>query len=162
MNGDRPHRVHHLRALSGVTTAPLTEEADPLEAMIATGDERNGAEPEEGGEGAISNSIFHLLRVHAGRAPATASTVLTTDLAVVTLRGCLTTAERTLASEGESALALQVRTVLHEGIRAEATAAVEEITGRPVVAYLTDQHHEPDLAIIAFVFAAPQPGGHAG
>lgn len=50
---------------------------------------------------------------------------------------------------------MEVRTALHDGIQAQATAAVEEITGRPVVAYLTAQQQEPDLAIIAFVFASP-------
>jgi len=56
---------------------------------------------------------------------------------------------------------MEVRTALHDAIRAKATAAVEEITGRPVVAYLTDQDHESDLSIIAFVFAAPRAPWHA-
>lgn len=166
MNGDEPHRVNHLRSLSEAARAPHAESAHRtpahlFDARVATGDERNGAAPEGGAEEAISNTIFHLLRVHAGRAPTTARTVLTSNLAVVMVRDCLTTVERTLAGEGHGALAMEVRTALHDAIRTQATAAVEEITGRPVVAYLTDQHREPDLAIIAFVFAAPQPPSHA-
>ena len=141
MKSDEPHQVHVLRPLSEAPTVSLTE--------LGTG----------GAEEAISNAIFHLLRVHAGRAPTTARTVLTSDLAVVTLRGCLTTVERTLANLGETGMVMEVRAALHDVIRAEATAAVEEITGRRVVAYLTDQEHEPDVAIIAFVLWSPQPHG---
>lgn len=143
-------RVHHLRPLSDAVAAP------PAEALSS--DERNGAAPNGIANAEISSTIAHLLHVHTGRAPAKTETVLTSDLAVVTVRDCLTTAERTLTGDGLGALAMEVRTALHDGIRGQATRAVEEITGRPVVAYLTAQEPEPDLAIIAFVFestAAP-------
>jgi hypothetical protein len=44
------------------------------------------------------------------------------------------------------------RTALHDGMRAQAVAAVENITGRQVTAYLTAHEVDPDLAIIAFHF----------
>ena len=147
MNSDRRHRAQHLRSLSDVVTAPP--------AGLAEADEANGTASNGIATAEISNTIVHLLRLHAGRAPTETETVLTSELAVVTLRDCLTTTERTLANEGLSALAMEVRAALHDGIQAQATAAVEEITGRPVVAYLTAQQQEPDLAIIAFVFASP-------
>lgn len=106
-------------------------------------------------EGAISRAIVDLLRGRTGRGPTKATTALSSDLALVTLGDCLTTAERTLASEGHSALATQFRTALHEGMRADAVAAVEAITGRRVAAYLTAHQHEPDMAIIAFHFGPP-------
>ena len=147
MRGEGCHRVPHLRSLSDALTAPPAARFRP--------DEINGAASNEICAAEINSTIVHLLRVHAGRAPTNAETVLTSELAVVTLRDCLTAAERTLADEGLSALAMEVRTALHEGIRAQATAVVEEITGLPVVAYLTAQQEEPDVSIIAFVFAPP-------
>lgn len=72
------------------------------------------------------------------------------DLAVVTLGGCLTAAEKTLATEGRSALATHFRSALQDGMRAEAVAAVELITGRQVATYLSAHQHDPDLAIVAF------------
>jgi len=147
MNSDPRQRVHHLRALSDVMTAPP--------AGLPGADETSGTASNGIATTEISNTIVHLLRVHSGRAPAKTETALTAELAVVTLRDCLTTTERTLVDEGLSALAMEVRTALHDGIQAQATAAVEEITGRLVVAYLTAQQQEPDLAIIAFVFASP-------
>jgi len=149
MRGEGRHRVPHLRSLSDALTAPPAAPPRPRP------DEINGGASNETCAAEINSTIVHLLRVHAGRAPTNAETVLTSELAVVTLRDCLTAAERTLADEGLSALAMEVRTALHEGIRAQATAVVEEITGLPVVAYLTAQQEEPDVAMIAFVFAPP-------
>ena len=106
--------------------------------------------------GAISKAIVQLLRARAGRGPTTARTALSSELAIVTLRDCLTTGEQTLAADGGSALVLQARRVLHHSMRAEATAIVEEITGRRVIAYLTDQQLDPDVAIVAFLFAPSQ------
>lgn len=147
MKSHQGPRVHHLRSLRDAVAPPL------LEAPRADG--RNGTPSNAIATADITDTLVGLLRVHTGRAPRNAETALTSDLAVVTLRGCLTTAERTLAAEGLSGLAMEVREALHGGIRSQATAAVEEITGRPVAAYFTAQQHEPDLAIIAFVFASP-------
>ena len=65
-------------------------------------------------------------------------------------RGEAAAAEKTLAAEGHSALAAQVRTALHDGMRSEAVAAIEAITGKRVSAYLTEHRDDRDLAVIAF------------
>jgi uncharacterized protein YbcI len=79
-------------------------------------------------------------------------TDISPDLAIVTLEDALTAAERTLVSEGRRALVTQFRTALHDGMRADAVAAVEEITGRQVAAYLT-AHEHPDMTVLAFHFS---------
>jgi uncharacterized protein YbcI len=79
-------------------------------------------------------------------------TDISPDLAIVTLEDWVIPVERTLLNEGRSALAKQLRTALHDGMRAEAIAAVEQVTGRRVAAYLTAHQHDPDVAIIAFHF----------
>ncbi|HEX6583341.1 MAG TPA: Na-translocating system protein MpsC family protein [Thermoleophilaceae bacterium] len=110
---------------------------------------------------AITEMIVHLLRVKSGRGPTKASTSISSDLAIVTLGECVTTFERMLADQGQGDAAMRLRSALHEGIRAEAVAAVEEITGRHVVAYLAAQEHDPDVAIIAFYFERPaRVNGH--
>lgn len=60
-----------------------------------------------------------------------------------------------------SAMSRARRATLHDGMRADATAAMEAITGREVAAYLTAQQHDPDLAVLAFHFG-PSAGvqGH--
>jgi uncharacterized protein YbcI len=88
--------------------------------------------------------------MRTGRGPTKARTYLSPDLAIVTLGDWLTPSEETLLSDGRRALARQLRTALHDGMRAEAVAAVERVTGRQVAAYLTAHQHDPDLAILAF------------
>lgn len=101
---------------------------------------------------AITEAIVRLVRLNTGRGPTGANTVISSDLVVVTLADCLTTAEKTLVERGYSEATLRLRATLHEGIKADAVAAVEETTGRPVVAYLAAQEHDPDIAILAFYF----------
>ena len=103
---------------------------------------------------AISTRIVALLREHTGRGPTKAKAIISPDLVVVTLADCLTTAERHVAAAGHSDLITHTREALHQGMEAEATAIVEELTHRSVSAYLTAQHHDPDLAILVFYLAA--------
>jgi uncharacterized protein YbcI len=67
-----------------------------------------------------------------------------------TLCTALISAERTLAAEGHRALATQVRDALQDGMRSDAVAAIEAITGKRVSAYLTGHRDDRDLAVIAF------------
>lgn len=101
---------------------------------------------------AVSQALVGVLRKRTGRGPTKVRTDMSPDIAIVTLEDSLTPAERTLVSEGRRELVTQFRTALHDGMRAEAVAAVEEITGREVAAYLT-AHQHPDMAIIAFHFS---------
>ena len=104
---------------------------------------------------AITNSVVRLLRAHSGRGPTRARTAISPDLVVVHLRDCLTAGEKTVVGAGHPQLAIRGRAVLHEAIRQEATAIVEEVTGRHVVAYLASQSAAPDHALIAFVLDGP-------
>jgi len=106
---------------------------------------------------AISTAIVRPLCTHAGRGPAKAKTILSDELVVVTLAECLTTAERQLAGAGHVELVLEIRRALHEGMRDDAAALVEELTGRKVIAYLTDQEVCPDLASLTFALASTVP-----
>lgn len=107
--------------------------------------------------GEVANQIVGLLRKYAGRGPTKAKCAITADLAVVTLADCLTTLETQLAASGNIELVRQVRRATHEGMHPEATAIVEVLTQRRVVAYLTAQDDDPDLAILIFYLAPPEP-----
>ena len=107
--------------------------------------------------GEVANQIVGLLREQAGRGPTKAKCAITTDLVVVTLANCLTTLETRLAAGGHMELVSRVRRAIHDGLHPEATAIVEEFTQRQVVAYLTAQQHDPDLAVLVFYLAEPEP-----
>lgn len=107
----------------------------------------------------ISTSMVRLLRQHSGRGPTQAKSTVYDDLVVVTLADCLTTADKQLVSAGHLGLVLQTRTALHQGMRADAIALIEELTDRKVSAYLTDQDIDPDVAVIVFILATPVTHG---
>ncbi len=104
------------------------------------------------GTAVISETLVRLLRESTGRGPSKARTVIAPDLAVATLVDCLTPAERILAAQGDGKVASRLRAAVHQEIRPDAVAAVEEVTGKKVVAYLAAQEHDPDVAVIAFYF----------
>ena len=114
------------------------------------------AEKRAAGETAseISTRVVGILRRQTGTGSTNAKTIISSDLVLVTLSDCLTTAETELVAAGHAELVTRARRVLYEGIRAEATAIVEELTDSQVTAYLTSQHDDPDLAILVFYLAA--------
>jgi uncharacterized protein YbcI len=156
-------RLHCLRPLPDAADRPprrLGESRSKLpDVGLPTGSAHTGsAHPHSAGKeytrgetaNAVSQALVGLVLTRTGKGPPKARTAISSDLVIVTLGDCLTQAEQTLVGEGRRALATQFRTALHEGMRAEAVAAVEHITGRHVVAYLTAQQHDADLAVFAF------------
>jgi len=125
----------------------------PISAVLPSHLSQHGAQDSHGrGEAAaaVSRAIVGLLRTRTGRGPTKARAAVFSHLATVALEGYRTAAETTLAAEGHSALAAQVRTALHDGMRSDAVAAIEAITRKRVSAYLTDHRDDRDLAVIAF------------
>jgi len=65
--------------------------------------------------GAISTRVVGLLREHTGRGATKAKTRIASDLVVITLADCLTTAERQVVAAGHGELVVRTRGVLHHG-----------------------------------------------
>jgi uncharacterized protein YbcI len=102
---------------------------------------------------AISNAVVGLLHEYTGRGPTHARTTVGTDTIVVTLRNSLTKAERTLAGRGQALEVLAMRRAFQNTMRDDLIAAVERLTGRTVEAFLSDNLHEPDVAVEIFLLA---------
>ncbi len=100
---------------------------------------------------AISNAVVGLLHDYTGRGPTRARTTIGADTVVVTLRDSLTKAERTLAERGQSTEVLAMRRAFQDTMRDDLVAAVESLTGRTVEAFLSDNLHEPDVAVEIFL-----------
>jgi uncharacterized protein YbcI len=100
---------------------------------------------------AISNAVVGLLHEYTGRGPTHARTTIGPETIVVTLRDCLTKAERTLAERGQQLEVLAMRRAFQDTMRQELVAAVEALTGRTVEAFLSDNLHEPDVAVEIFL-----------
>lgn len=99
----------------------------------------------------ISNRVVGLLKEYTGRGPTKARTYLHERVVICVLEDTLTRGEQQLAEHGEEAQALENRRAFQRLIRSEARAAVEELTGRRVVAFLSDNALDPDIAVEAFV-----------
>ena len=133
--GAATQQLHHHRPLTDITPARLDRlaKSGPVEADAPPGPA--AAE--------ISTAIVGLMRSRCGRGPTKAKTVVTPDLAVVTLDDCLTRAEETLVDQGQHLLVTEVRDVLYEaGVLAPDSGPIHAIM-RGVVEVLA--HQSPAL-----------------
>lgn len=110
------------------------------------------AEPERGEvAAAISKMAVHVVREHVGRGPSRTRTYLRDDLAVVLMRDTFTTAERTLLERGQEDLVLRGREALSAAMCDDLSLGVEALTGRAVLACMSDHDVGHDLAATVFV-----------
>jgi uncharacterized protein YbcI len=100
---------------------------------------------------AISNAVVRLLAEYTGRGPTKAKTTINNDLVAVLLQDTMTKAEKTLAATGQSQFVLDMRHRFQMTMREDLTAAVEMILERKVVAFMSDNHIDPDMAVELFV-----------
>ena len=107
---------------------------------------------------AISNLTVHLLNEYTGRGPVRARTHLEDDLVTVVLNDTLTKGERSLVRDGEEEHVLETRRAYQRTMREELTEGVERITGREVIAFMSANHVEPDVAVEVFVLAPAHDG----
>ena len=108
---------------------------------------------------AISNLVVRLLSEYTGRGPTKARTHFSENLITVVLQDLLTRGERSLIRDGKQDFVLETRRAYQLTMREDYTAGIEEITGRVVIAFLSANHIDPDMAIESFALA-PQDDGH--
>jgi uncharacterized protein YbcI len=100
---------------------------------------------------AISNLVVKLVSDYTGRGPTKARSFINDDLVTVVLRDTLTKGERSLVRAGKGELVLGVRLAFQQTMRAELVDGIEQVTGRKVLAFLSANHMDPDIAIESFV-----------
>ena len=103
----------------------------------------------------ISNAIVGLLREYTGRGPTRARTTIRDNVVVVLLEQSLTKGEQVLVEKGRGENVIALRHEYQEAMRDEANVRVGEITGRPVLAMLSANHLDPDLAAEVYVLDGP-------
>jgi uncharacterized protein YbcI len=99
----------------------------------------------------ISRRMVQLLHEYTGRGPTKARTTIDGDHVLILMADTLTKAERTLAGNGHADNVRENRHLFQRVMRPEAVNMVEEITGRKVVAFMSDNHINPDMAAELFV-----------
>jgi uncharacterized protein YbcI len=116
--------------------------------------------PLAGGEllTAISNAIVGLLREHYGRGPTRAKTYVLDDLLVCVMRNGFTAIEQTMMKGGQQERVVELRQDFQVLMERSYKEHVERLTGRKVVAFLSQAHVEPDLTIEMFLLDGSVPG----
>jgi uncharacterized protein YbcI len=102
---------------------------------------------------AISNMTVRLLSQYTGRGPTRARTFFNEDMVTVVLQDTLTKGERVLVKNDRDDLVLLTRVTFQEVMRDDLVAGIEEITGRSVIAFLSANHIDPDIAVETFILA---------
>src|SRR6476646_5891042 len=105
-------------------------------------------QPLSGGElnAAVTREVIRVQNESHGRGPKKAFSFHNGNVLVTILEEVLTPAERKLAGNGESDAVLRMRSLYQRNMAAELKQAVEAITGRPVLAVLSD--NPLDLAAV--------------
>jgi uncharacterized protein YbcI len=100
---------------------------------------------------AISRSIAGLQREHYGRESTKVNAYAIKDMIVVVVRSKhLTPLEKSMVDGGEPERVLALRAEFARAMAGRYTHTVEQVTGRTVVALLSQAHLDPDIIIEAF------------
>jgi uncharacterized protein YbcI len=110
---------------------------------------------------AISTRIVGLLREYYGRGPSRAKTYALDDCIVCVLRNGFTAHERTIVDSGEPGRVIEMRQDFQRLMERKYRETIETITGRKVVAFLSQAHLEPDITLEIFFLDRPLNGAGA-
>ena len=111
---------------------------------------------------AISNYVVRTMSEYTGRGATRTRTHIHDDVVTVLLKDTLTKGERSLVSEELDELVLSMRKAFQGTMRGDLIGGVEEILGRTVVAFLSDNHIDPDAAVEVFLLARVDRPGRDG
>jgi uncharacterized protein YbcI len=107
---------------------------------------------------AISNAIVGLHREYYGRGAKRARTVMGADYVICFMEDVYTPVERTLIEAGRFAAVQQTRNAFQDTMRGKFSAAVEELSGRKVIGFLSQVHVDPDLSVETFILEPSTDG----
>ena len=107
----------------------------------------------------VSNAIASLHKQFVGRGPSNSRTTIDGNLVVCVLEGGFTQAEQTLAANDKQDLVAAERLGLQDAMRQALIAAVEQVTGRRVRAFMSANDLAHRLTAEIFVLAPLGPGG---
>ncbi len=102
---------------------------------------------------ALSNAVVRIVREYTGRGPSIARASIRDDLVIVLLQETLLKAEHSLIADDKAGLVIEMRRSFQQTMRQALSEAVERLTGRKVIAFMSDSHLEPDYSVEVFVLA---------
>jgi uncharacterized protein YbcI len=100
---------------------------------------------------AISSAVVQLMHEYTGRGPTRARTYINEDLITIVLQDTLTMGERSLVRDGRTELVLSTRRAFQQTMSNQLIEAIERLSARKVLAFLSENHVNPDVAVESFV-----------
>jgi uncharacterized protein YbcI len=108
---------------------------------------------------AVTNAMVALHRRYHHRAPVTAKTLLLDgELLVCVLGGVYTDVEKTMIELQRSGVVQETRSAFQVAMKQRFISAVERLSGREVLLFMSNHHVGPDLEVEVFMLK-PAPGG---
>jgi uncharacterized protein YbcI len=106
-----------------------------------------------GGElnAALTSPIVGIHTNHLGRGPSSASSFHNENVVAVLMRDVMTQVEKTLSRSGSGQAVSNMRHLYQKTMAEEFKEAVERLTGRKVVAFISGNHTDPDIAVELFI-----------
>jgi uncharacterized protein YbcI len=100
-----------------------------------------------------------MLHEHYGRGPMKAKTYALDDIIVVVMRGSgFTALEQTIMDSGEPDRVIAMREDFQRVMATRYKQTIEQLTGRTVLAFLSQAHVEPDITMEIFFIDRPLDG----
>jgi uncharacterized protein YbcI len=107
----------------------------------------------------VATRLVALMSRYTGRGPTRVSATVNTNLIAVVMHDTLTRGEQNLVAAGQIESVLDMRRKFHEMMRDEATAVVEELTSRTVLAVLADVDPQQNVGGLLFILErVPETG----
>lgn len=120
-------------------------------------DDPHAEDPRGGLLSALATAIVQATREYTGRGPTKARASFSGEMLVVVMQDSLTKGERSLADSGKTDMVVEIRRCFQSAMSDELVGIVEQLTGRKVLAFMSDHHVAPDMGVVIFVLA-PRPG----
>ena len=103
----------------------------------------------------INNGAVRVLREYTGRGPTKARSVIDENSVTILLGDTLTPGEQRLAESGKTDHVLSTRHLYQQVMRDDLVKVVEDALDRKVIAFMSANHIEPDMAVEVFIL---EPG----
>ena len=107
---------------------------------------------------AVTDAMVSLHERYHHRAPVSAKTqMLGEDLLACVMGGVYTEVEKTMIELQRSTLVQETRSAFQEAMQQRFIDEVERLSGREVIAFISNSHVGPDMEIELFMFRDPVP-----
>jgi len=123
----------------------MSERTEPASVQL-TGGELNAA---------VTREVVRIHTAAIGRGPKKSYSFHSGDTLITVLLEVLTRAEQNLVAYDEGNAVLAMRRLSQRAMTEEMKAAVARLTGRKVLAFMSDNHLDPDMAVQVFILEPP-------